>query len=118
MFLQDSDRGHLLETLCYLHLLRSGGTVTYYSDSVECDFVVESAGPPRVVQACWELGPGNRARELAGLAAAAERLGVDRATIVTHAQREQATYAGVRVEVVPAWSWALAAQLDGAGGAA
>jgi predicted AAA+ superfamily ATPase len=108
-FLKDADYGHLLETACYLHLLRAGMGVAYHSDSSECDFVVESPEGRRVIQACWELDAENRTRELTGLALAAKRFRLATGTIVTHAQLDEIDHEGVRVSILPAWRWLLSA---------
>lgn len=106
-FLKEADYGHVLETACFLRLLGTGSTPTYFSGSSECDFVVESRAGRRVIQVCWELDRANRPRELAGLAAVANELGLDTGTIVTHAQQDVIEHDGVRISVVPAWRWSL-----------
>jgi predicted AAA+ superfamily ATPase len=106
-FLRDGDYGHLLETACFLHLMRSGHRPTYFSNSAECDFVVEADDGRHVTQVCWEIDRENRSRELAGLAAAADRLGLDVGTIVTHAQQDEIEYEGLSVSIIPAWRWSL-----------
>ena len=106
-FLREADNGHLLETACFLHLLRSGHRPTYFNDSVECDFVVESVEGRSVIQACWELDEANRSRELSGLVRAAARLGLHSGTIVTHVQTNEIQYEGIDISVVPAWRWFL-----------
>ena len=80
---QSDDDGKLLENAVYLQLrrhLEPMQKISYYSDSYECDFVVQ---------------------------AAADATGCRNCTIVTADENETLDYEGLTVEIVPAWKWLL-----------
>lgn len=100
--------GSLLETLVLLELRKRDRTVSYFSESNECDFVVQERG--RVVEAiqvCLALTEENRRRELAGITTAMNRFGLKQGLIVSHRQEEKIETDAGTVHVVPAWIWCL-----------
>lgn len=107
-FVPAEKAGSLLETLVLLELRKRDRTVSYFSESNECDFVIQERGRVvKAIQVCLALTEANRRRELAGLTAAMNRFGLTQGQIVTHGQEEDIeTDAGV-VHIVPAWKWSL-----------
>jgi hypothetical protein len=99
------DRGHRLENLVFLALRRHGASVYYAGErnQWECDFVTEAFA----IQACAELTPYNRARELEGVVQGCRLPGKRRALILTLNQRDRITEQGMTVEVRPIWEWLL-----------
>ena len=109
---QSDDDGKLLENAVYLQLrrhLEPMQKISYYSDSYECDFVVQrDEHIETLVQACWSIeDEDTRRRELRGIKAAADATGCRNCTIVTADENETLDYEGLTVEVVPAWKWLL-----------
>ena len=117
--LQSDDDGKQLENTVYLELLRRRGgneTLSFWQERGECDFVVsEDENVRRLVQVTWSMdedslaGRKTRKREIDGLVAAAESLGCEGLTIVTHDEEASITERGHDIRVVPAWKWCLEA---------
>ncbi len=115
--LQSDDDGKQLENTVHLELLRRLGgneTVSFWQDRAECDFVVSEDGcVRRLVQVAWKMDEGSpegrktRKREIGGIVAAAESLGCEDLTIVTHEEEGEVEAGGHVVRIVPAWKWAL-----------
>lgn len=98
------DVGRRLENAVLLALRRRGETPAYAAEAHrwECDFVT----PADAVQVCAQLTPGNRARELRGLLAAANLPGGKRRLLVlTLDQRDTLREDGQTIAVRPAWEW-------------
>ena len=113
--LQSDDDGKQLENTVFLELNRRRKgmeTIAYYQDRGECDFVIaEDETVRRLVQVTWDMsgtdeqGRMTRKREIDGLVDAAETLGCDDLTIVTHDEETVVEERGHRIRVVPAWKW-------------
>ena len=113
--LQSDDDGKQLENTVFLELNRRRKgmeTIAYYQDRGECDFVIaEDETVRRLVQVTWDMsgtgeqGRMTRKREIDGLVDAAETLGCDDLTIVTHDEETVVEERGHRICVVPAWKW-------------
>ena len=115
--IQSDDDGKQLENTVYLELLRRRGgdeTITFWQGRGECDFVVsEDENVRRLVQVTWKMdedspaGRKTRKREIDGLTEAAESLGCEDLTIVTHDEEATIRERGHEIKVVPAWKWCL-----------
>ena len=113
--LQSDDDGKQLENTVFLELNRRRKgmeTIAYYQGRGECDFVIaEDETVRRLVQVTWDMsgtdeqGRMTRKREIDGLVDAAEALGCDDLTIVTHDEETIVEERGHRIRVVPAWKW-------------
>lgn len=91
-----------------LELHKRDRGVCYFSESNECDFVVQARG--RVVEAiqvCLALTGENRRRELAGLTAAMTRFGLKQGLLLTHRQEDDIETDAGPVRILPAWKWSL-----------
>lgn len=106
--------GWRLETVVFLELLRRASpksdAVYYYQDARnEADFVVcHGRSPLAVVQVAYTLEtPKVRARELRGAVAAAKAVGCQEAWVVTHHEREEITFGGLPIHIVPAHDWLI-----------
>ncbi|NJE01602.1 ATP-binding protein [Thermococcus sp. JdF3] len=102
------DKGRLLENLVMVELLRRGfepGEDLFYvpGDDWEVDFL---AGD-ELIQVSYEFHPLNRERELKALVSASERIGAERLTVITFADRERVELKGKKIEVVPLHEWLL-----------
>ncbi len=107
-FVPTEKAGRLLETLVLLELHKRDRTVSYFSETNECDFIVqERARVVNAIQVCLAITDENRRRELAGLTAAMSRFGLKHGLIVTHRQEETIKTNTGTVRVVPAWKWSL-----------
>ena len=101
--------GARFENMVFLALRRRWRDICYYDgDGVECDFIVQNRhAVQEAVQACTQLTDESRDRELDGLLAALDSLGLESGTIVTETQRDTLEMAGHRINVVPFAEWAL-----------
>lgn len=114
---QSDDDGKQLENTVYLELLRRRGgneALSFWQERGECDFVVsEDENVRRLVQVTWNMnedglvGQKTRKREIDGLVAAAESLGCEDLTIVTHDEEASVKERGYDIRIVPAWKWCL-----------
>jgi hypothetical protein len=114
---QSDDDGKQLENTVYLELLRRRGgneTISFWQGRGECDFVVsEDENVRRLVQVTWKMdesspvGRKTRKREIDALTEAAEALGCEDLTIVTHDEQATLRERGHEINVVPAWKWCL-----------
>ena len=113
--LQSDDDGKQLENTVFLELNRrrkGQEAISYYQDRGECDFVISEDGAVRrLVQVTWDMseaderGRATRKREIRGLADAAEALGCEDLTVITHDEETTIEYEGHRIRVIPAWKW-------------
>lgn len=107
-FVPAEKAGSLLETLVLLELRKRDRTVSYFSESNECDFVIQQRGRVvEVIQVCLALTEENRLREVAGLTAAMKRFNLEQGLIVTLRQEEEIKTKAGAVRIVPAWKWSL-----------
>lgn len=101
------DNGWLLENLVCMELLKQG-TVFYYQNKKECDFLLEENSKlSEAIQVCWQLDDQNKIRECEGLIAAMEELNIDRGYILTNDQEEEITYKTKKIALIPVWKWLL-----------
>ncbi|MBP5226676.1 MAG: ATP-binding protein [Kiritimatiellae bacterium] len=102
----DADRGHKLENLVYLKLLREDSPLYYYADDdnlTECDFIQEKRdGTISATQVTWTLTKENEEREFQGILHAMERFGLKESILVTHKQSDTVNLGGRRIRVIPA----------------
>ena len=113
--LQSDDDGKQLENSVFLELNRRRKgmeTIAYYQDRGECDFVIcEDETVRRLVQVTWDMSGtdersrATRNREINGLVDAAETLGCEDLTIITHDEESTIDRKGHRIRVIPAWKW-------------
>jgi uncharacterized protein len=101
------DMGRRLENVVLLTLRRQGAVPAFATETHqwECDFVT----PDAAIQACAELTPQSRSRELRGLLAAAGLPGASGRKrdllVLTLNQRDTLKEGGRSITVVPAWEW-------------
>lgn len=99
--------GALLENIVAVQLMRLGQEFYYYKarDGYEADFVKPADG--EAIQVCYALSEKNMRREVKGLVEAVRELKMDKAIILTLDQEEEITRDGVKINVMPCWSWLL-----------
>jgi predicted AAA+ superfamily ATPase len=107
------NKGALLENFVF-NCLRSVTTdIFYYTDKngYECDFIVKPHEQPRCqpccIQVCWELTTDDQDREINGLLAAMDFFDQKEGIILTYNTGDIVMTAGKRIDVIPAWKWAL-----------
>ena len=115
--MQSDDDGKQLENTVFLELNRRRTgmeTIAYYQDRGECDFVIaEDETVRQLIQVTWNMSGNDersratRQREIEGLVDAAEALGCEDLTIVTHDEEATIESRGHAIRVVPAWKWLL-----------
>lgn len=105
------DTGHLLENFVFMELRRRHETIEYYKTAGgrEVDFLVtDRRGRKTLVQAAAGLeDPSTRTREFRALEEAMEETGLNEGVVVTLHREEQVETPSGRIQVVPAWLWAL-----------
>ena len=107
---QSNDDGKLLENAVFLHLRRfidSTFKISYYSENVECDFVIQQdENIYLLIQVSWTLSsPDTLERELRGLKAASDATGCSNCVIITFDEEDMVRHEGLEVRIVPAWKW-------------
>ena len=115
--LQSDDDGKQLENTVFLELNRrrkGTETIAYYQDRGECDFVVcEDETVRQLVQVTWDMSAtdersrATRTREINGLVDAADALGCENLTIITHDEETTIECQGHAIRVIPAWKWLM-----------
>ena len=115
--MQSDDLGRQLENTVFLELRRrlpGDGTIAYYQDRGECDFVLgDEDKTSALIQVTRDMsedsesGKATRKRELTGLLDAAEALDCDDLTVITHDEESKLTIRGRTVKIIPAWKWCL-----------
>ena len=82
------------------------GTLYYFREKGECDFLVREKGKiTQAVQVCHQLHEEDYKREMDGLTEAMKALDMTHGTIVTLDQEDHFEVDGLKVKVVPAWKW-------------
>lgn len=115
--MQSDDDGNQLENTVFMELNRrrtGQESIAYYQDRGECDFVVsEGEIVRRLIQVTWDMSGNDersrktRKREVGGLLEAAESLGCEDLTIITHDEESVLNERGHVIRVIPAWKWCL-----------
>ena len=104
---QSDDEGKALENIVYMTLERNlteEDQVFYFTETVECDFVVVKADHvDQLIQVCWQLDDNNLSREVGGIAAASNYTGCKNCTIVTFNQQRTIEHNGLTIRVMPVW---------------
>jgi len=101
------DKGWLLENLVFIELTAKG-KVFYYSDKLECDFLlVDNKKVKKAIQVCWELNLKNKDRELAGLLEAMNFFKIKGGIVLTNDQDDEILVDGNKIIVKPVWKWLL-----------
>lgn len=107
------DWGHLLENFVFLKLRRENSVIEYYKTKTghEIDFLItDHHGRESLIQVSAELkNPSTRKRELKALVEAMGECKLHTGTIITldHEEKLKTDYG--RIDIVPAWLWALSA---------
>ena len=100
--------GKLFENTILLEFLKQGKEIYYYIDKVECDFIIKDKNSFLPFQVSFTLDNNEtKERELKGLLAACEKLGVTEGTIITFDQKEELMYKGIKVKIIPMYDYFL-----------
>jgi predicted AAA+ superfamily ATPase len=105
------DRGHLLESLVFVHLRRSTEDIFYYRTERgnEVDFLYTNGNKEKsLIQVCFSLAnETTRNREVTSLFEAMRALRIERGTLVTFEERETIRDGAFAIEVVPGHDYFL-----------
>jgi len=105
------NHGKLLENLIALEMLKSGKEIMYFSDNLECDFIVRNKKSLSPVQVCYSIQNSDTGeREVNGLIRACEFLKVKKGTIVTFEEEYSFKTKAIKIEVVPAFKYIIELQ--------
>jgi uncharacterized protein len=101
------NKGHRLENLVFLELLRRGKEVYYHKEKRECDFIVkEGLDISDAIQVSYDLSnPITRKRELEGVKEAMRKYNLDKGLILTFEDSELIPEQGITI--LPVWEWLL-----------
>ena len=103
--------GHLLENFVFLALRRKYTRIEYYRTQKghEVDFLVTSPhGELQLIQVVAEFNePLTRNRELRAITEAMAELNLNKSLIITMSREERLQIPGGRIDVCPAWLWAI-----------
>lgn len=109
-FAFSDDMGSRLENAVWLELRRRGHELFYYSNGVECDFIIREG---KDIVAAYQVtvsmdDPNTRQRELTGLKAAMDVFSLQEGIIVTKDTTEDITLEdGRQIHVMPYYRWVL-----------
>jgi len=107
------DAGRLAENAVFVELMRRNSAnplckVFYWSNGrAEVDFAVKCGRGISLFQVCWEFAGEARKREIDGLLAAMEELGVKEGMIITKDGDETVRAHGRMIRIVPLYLWLL-----------
>jgi hypothetical protein len=106
---EPEDSGRLLENAIYLELRRRNCEVFYFEERGECDFIAKTEESKfMAIQVAFELHEQNREREIGGLVAACEHLGIKEGKVLTYDSDEEEMKVGkITVNIAPAWKWLI-----------
>lgn len=106
------DWGRLLENFVFLELRRSSAVIEYYRTDTgrEVDFLVtDRSGQRSLIQVVADMKePATRQRELKAIVEAMKECKLRQATVVTLTREEKLETEAGRIQILPAWLWALA----------
>lgn len=103
------NKGHLLENIVFLELLRRGKETFYHSDKNECDFLIrEGLEVIEAIQVVYQLEADNYQREYRGLSEAMSTFHIKRGLLIVYDTDESFIFENEDVEVIPIWKWLLA----------
>jgi hypothetical protein len=106
-FQRYKNKGHLLENIVFLELVRRGKNITYFNkDNCECDFIAKNKSF-ETFQVCFELNDQNKERELKGLLSAMNFFKLKTGHILTYDQEDELNINNKIIKVLPVWKWLL-----------
>ena len=102
------NKGRLLENMVFLELQRRGKEVFYFSDKLECDFIIrEGLEIVEAIQVAYQLEASNYEREFRGLADAMSAYNIKRGLLITYDVVDSIVSENDGVEIIPIWRWLL-----------
>ena len=103
-----ADSGRLLENVVFLEMRRRGYEPFYFSEAIECDFVVKTGqNVMSAYQVCYILNDDSKVREIEGLTLACKHLGIKDGILLTDDEEDEITVESVRIMIMPVWKWLL-----------
>ncbi len=105
-FSVERNKGHLLETMIFLELKKSGLDVYYLNGNGECDFIVRKGRKIiSAIQVCYRLNDANWDREIRGLLNALKRFKLSEGHVITIDREDKIEADGKKISILPAWKW-------------
>ena len=103
-----TNKGRILENIVYLELLRNKKDVYYYSEKVECDFVIKQGlSITQAIQVTYNLNKENIEREIAGLKEAIKEFNLKKGLLIYYDNEIEEQKLPEGIEMVPVWRWLL-----------
>lgn len=100
--------GKLFENVVAQELIKQGKEIYYFKDKLECDFIVRRGTDLIPIQVAYRIdNEETKKREVKGLIAACEKLSINEGIIITLDQKEELTYEGVSVKIIPIYEYFL-----------
>lgn len=100
--------GKLLENVVFLQLKRNLEDIFYYSNSFECDFIINSKNKIiEAIQVCYDFNDKNKDREIKGLLESMTKFKLKKGLILTYNQEETLIIDNKKITLLPVWKWLL-----------
>jgi len=104
------NKGHKMENLVCIELLRRNKEIFYWKSSkgFEVDFIIKQGNKPYMaIQVCAELTKMNEEREIRSLLSAANELQISELIILNEDTDTVITIDCITIKVIPLWKWLL-----------
>lgn len=107
------DKGRMLETLVYRHLIRLGYDVYFHKDKKECDFIIKrDLDIVQAIQVCCSIkDPKTKEREIAGLTDAMQAYNLKYGLLLTFDETDNVKLDvsddNAEIAIRPVWHWML-----------
>lgn len=106
-FQRYQDKGHLLENIVFLELIRRGKEISYFNENnSECDFIARDKFF-ETFQVCFDLNDKNKDRKIKGLLSAMNFFKLKTGYILTYDQEDEFKIDTKIIKVIPVWKWLL-----------
>ena len=102
------NKGRLLENVVFIELRRRGCELYYFSEKLECDFLVkENLKITEAIQVTYSLNAENYTREMGGLREAMQSFNIPKGTLIVFDDHKYPAELPDGVSVIPAYEWLL-----------
>jgi uncharacterized protein len=102
------NKGRLLENVVFIELKRRGCELYYFSEKLECDFLVkENLLIIEAIQVTYSLNSDNYTREMGGLREAMQSFNIPKGTLIVFDDNKYPAELPEGVSVIQAYEWLL-----------
>ena len=103
IFQFSANTGKAMEQAVFWELKRRKDAIYFLKNGFECDFMTVSVGGIKNIIQVWHdiSDPYTLKREVKGIAAAAQKLGLKRGTIITYDQHDAIQESDISIDIVP-----------------